>query len=105
MLRIVTALSLFFPSIATAVVLKNPIPKINSFNDFITEIINIIVIVATPVVMLAILYSGFLFVTARGNVDKLDEAKAMFTWSVVGGAIILGAKVIATAISGTFPLQ
>ena len=48
-----------------------------------------------------IVYSGFLFVTARGSEDKLKTAKRALLYSVIGTAILLGAWVIAEVIAST----
>ncbi len=62
---------------------------------------DIVIPIAVPFLALAIIYTGFLFVQARGNADKLKEAKAALKWTLIGGAIILGAYVIATALQAT----
>ena len=54
-----------------------------------------------PVVALAIIYSGFLFVAARGNSEKLTKAKDTLLYTVIGAAILLGAWAIAQMISAT----
>ncbi|MEX1087351.1 MAG: hypothetical protein WEC58_02385, partial [Candidatus Paceibacterota bacterium] len=70
--------------------------------SFIEIIItNIVLPIASVVVVLAIIYSGFLFVAARGNPTKLEHARTAFTWTVVGTAVLLGSWVIAAAIEGT----
>ena len=52
-------------------------------------------------VALAIIYSGFLFVAARGNSEKLTKAKDTLLYTIIGAAILLGAWAIATMISST----
>ncbi|MDR3519574.1 MAG: pilin [Candidatus Pacebacteria bacterium] len=54
-----------------------------------------------PVVALAIVYSGFLFVAARGNSEKLTKAKDSLLWTIVGAAVLLGAWAIAQMIQAT----
>jgi hypothetical protein len=46
-------------------------------------------------------YAGFMFVTARGNPEKLETAKRMLLYTVIGAALILGGQVIAALIQGT----
>lgn len=48
-----------------------------------------------------IIYSGFLFVTARGKPEQISKAQANFFWTIIGTAVILGAKVIVAIITGT----
>lgn len=78
----------------------NPL-KVSSIPELINLILGLVIDIGLPVVALAIIYVGFLFVSARGNESKLSEAKTAFLWTVVGAAIVLGAFVISTAIEGT----
>lgn len=82
-------------------VLKNPLP----FNT-IPEVVNafvkgIVIPIAIPLLGIAIMYTGFLFVQARGNETKLKEAKLALKWTLIGGAIILASYVIAEGLQAT----
>ncbi len=57
--------------------------------------------IGTPIVALAIIYCGFLFVFARGNSEKLTKAKDALLYTLIGAAILLGAWAIATMIQVT----
>jgi hypothetical protein len=83
--------------------IRNPLGDvhINSIPDFIAEVIKTVLLLAIPVIVLAIIYAGFLFVTAQGNSEKLGKAKKVLLYTLVGAAIILGSFVIANAIKGT----
>jgi len=63
--------------------------------------------IGMPVVALAIIYCGFLFVFARGNPEKLTKAKDALLWTLIGAAILLGswaiAKMISVTITGLSP--
>ena len=78
----------------------NPL-NVQSIPEFINKILEIIVQIGLPVVVVAFVYVGFLFVTAQGNEAKLSEAKKAFVWTAIGAAVVLGAFVISTAIKGT----
>ncbi|MCX6754200.1 MAG: hypothetical protein NTV03_04060 [Candidatus Nomurabacteria bacterium] len=69
--------------------------------DFIKAIIKIVLVVGIPILVLAIIYSGFLYVSAQGNPSKLEIAHRNLLYTVIGGALLLGAFVIATAIGQT----
>jgi hypothetical protein len=75
----------------------NPI-KAQSFKEFIQLLTEIILKIGMPLAALMIILSGFMFVKARGNPEELKKAKAMFVWTLVGTAIIIGSYVIATAV-------
>jgi hypothetical protein len=80
--------------------IKNPISS-NTFEEFLDNLLRAVTNVGGVVVTLAIIYSGFLFVTAQGNEAKLGKAKDALLWSLIGAAILLGAWVISKAILGT----
>ena len=74
---------------------------IGSVPELIVELLNVVMLVAVPLVALAIIYAGFLFVTALGNEEKLKKAKQTLWYVFIGAVIVLGALVIANAIGGT----
>ena len=81
----------------------NPLANknINTIDDFIPVILEGVIKIAIPVIALAIIYSGFLFVAARGNPEKITGAKDALLYTLVGAAILLGAWAIAKLISET----
>ncbi len=82
--------------------IPNPLTGIDSFEGLIYAIIDGIVIpIGFVIVVIAIIYTGFLFVMARGNSDKLQEAKNAFVWTAIGAVVLLGSWAIAYAIEGT----
>ncbi|HPS21296.1 MAG TPA: hypothetical protein PLO44_00590 [Candidatus Paceibacterota bacterium] len=80
--------------------INNPI-GVSDVNSFIRVILVGVVKIGIPIVALAIIYSGFLFVTARGNPEALKKAKSAFLYTVIGAAILLGSWAIAQLISST----
>ena len=82
--------------------LKNPLrDNIDSLPKFLDLILKAVVTIATPIIVLMIVYSGFLFVKAQGNPDKLSDAKKAIMWTIIGAVVILGASVLSAAIGGT----
>lgn len=81
--------------------ITNPLGSINKIEGLITKILDIVIQIGLPAIALAIVYTGFLFVKARGNETELTQAKTTLFWTVIGAAVILGAFVIQTAIKGT----
>jgi hypothetical protein len=69
--------------------------------SFIQAILNVVLVVGVPIVTLAIIYTGYLFVAAQGNPTKLTEAKKTLLYSLIGAALLLGSFVISSAIKGT----
>ncbi|MDD3662421.1 MAG: hypothetical protein PHT84_00990 [Candidatus Pacebacteria bacterium] len=82
--------------------IDNPLgDELKDIPSFIEAIINIILIIGVPIVTLAIIYSGFLFVSAAGNPEKLKNAKTTFIYTLIGAALLLGAFVLSKAIVTT----
>ena len=79
---------------------SNPL-DFETLADFLNALLNVIIIIGIPVVTLAIIFAGFLFITAQGNETKVSTAKKIFFWVVIGALLILGAKALAVAIQGT----
>jgi len=77
--------------------LTNPLES-NTFAELIANIAKIVAEVGLPIAAIAIIYAGFLFVTARGNEEQIKTAKKAFFWAIIGTALLLGAWAIATAI-------
>jgi hypothetical protein len=72
-----------------------------SLPAFIQTILTGFIKIGIPIVALAVIYCGFLFVFARGNSEKLTKAKDTLLWTLVGAGVLLGALAIAQMISAT----
>lgn len=82
--------------------INNPLGEnLTNIPSFVKKAIEIALQVGVPILILAIIYTGFLFVQAQGNKDKLTKAKDALTYTLIGGALLLGAFVIAEAIGTT----
>ncbi len=82
--------------------LENPLnPAFSTVSGFIAGFLRAIVVVSMPIITLFIVYSGFLFVTARGDTEQIKKARNNFFWVIIGAILILGAWVLATLIGGT----
>jgi hypothetical protein len=79
----------------------NPVPTITNVPGLINTILTGVLKVGIPVVALAIIYCGFLFVKARGNSEELSKAKEALLYTIIGAAILLGSWAIAQMISAT----
>lgn len=80
-----------------AAAVTNPLQS-PTLGDFIKAVANIVMQIGGIVAVVFIIWSGFLFVTARGNEEQLKKARSVFFWSVIGAVILLGAYVIAVAL-------
>jgi len=82
--------------------IDNPLgDDIQDIPTFIAKIVEIVLLVGIPVVALSIMYAGFLFVKAQGNVNTIKKAKEAILFAIIGAVLVLGAYVISEAIVNT----
>lgn len=72
-----------------------------TFYDFVALVLDTAVNILMPFVVLAFIWSGFLFVRAQGNPEELKTAKSAIYWSIIGAFILMGAKGFAEIIGTT----
>ncbi len=78
----------------------NPI-GVKTIDEFIRIILQGAIQIGIPIIALAVIYSGFLFVQARGNPEAIKKAKDALMYTLIGAAILLGSWAIAQLISNT----
>ncbi len=81
-------------------VICNPLNS-SDVTGLISDIISAVLILSVPVIVLFIIYAGFLFVTAGGDERQIETAKKTALYTVIGAAIILGAELISTILAQT----
>mgnify|MGYP006908222392 FL=1 len=80
--------------------LDNPL-RVDSLVGLLLAIVDILLILAVPVIIFFIIYAGFLYVTAQGNPSKISDANRALLYALIGGVIVLGARVIGALIQNT----
>lgn len=81
--------------------LPNPLgDKISDIPSLLYKVINFVVSLSYVVVAFFLILSGFKFVAARGNPDKLDDAKHTFYYTIIGALIVIGANTIVKIFEG-----
>ncbi len=81
--------------------LTSPTPAVGTLFEFVTAMLNIVIKISIPVISLAFIWTGYLFVSASGVEAKITEAKYWLYKTVIATAIIFGAVVIATIVKNT----
>jgi hypothetical protein len=81
-------------------VFKNPIGA-TSIYALANTVVSVIVKLGYVFVVGAIIYSGFLFVIAQGNDEKLKTARKTFFFTIIGAFILLGAQLIGEVLCQT----
>ena len=96
-----TSLLSIMPLVASAQQITNPLRGVGSISGFVTIVLGYVVRIGGVVAIFAFIWTGYLFVKARGNPGELEKAKTVFINTCIGVAILLGASLIANIIVGT----
>ena len=70
---------------------NNPL-KYNSFGELVKSIINFIFTIALVVVPIVIIVGGFYLVTAGGDPNKVQSAKNIILYAIIGFVVIMLSK-------------
>ncbi|MBU6323252.1 MAG: hypothetical protein KGI41_00170 [Patescibacteria group bacterium] len=81
--------------------LQNPLGSNSSLPNLVTTVLTALGTVGYVLVVLALVYTGFLFVAAQGKEEKIREARQALIYTVIGGLLLLGANAIYLLIQGT----
>ena len=79
------------PSTTKAVTINNPL-AVDSFAELIDAIIDIIFYFAIAIAPIMFIIAGFYFVTAIDRPEKIETAKKMILWTLIGLLIVIAAK-------------
>lgn len=103
MRNIITILFLAPSLVSAASTYANPIVYggVTTIPDLLLALVDLVFLVAMPILVIFIIYAGFLFVTAGDNETQIKKARFVFLWTCVGGLVLLGAKAIAAAVQAT----
>lgn len=82
--------------------LKSPL-KIDAsagIEGLIKALLNILLVIAIPIIVFFIIYAGFSYVTAQGNPEKIKVATRSLTYAIIGAVLILGATALTQVVTG-----
>lgn len=84
------------------VAVENPLGNDKKeIKDIVASILNVLMDIVLPIVIVMVIYSGFLYVMARGKPEAIETAHKTLTWTLIGAAILLGAQLISTILIDT----
>jgi hypothetical protein len=92
------------PPAAVPLSFKVPNPlgsNTTTLDGFFANVLDAIVLLLTPVIVIMLVYCGFLFVSAQGKEEELTKAKSALMYTLIGAAIVLGAKGLAEVLKNT----
>jgi uncharacterized BrkB/YihY/UPF0761 family membrane protein len=93
-----------FPLLVSAVSIDNPL-KANSFYELLNSIIDLLYYLAIPTTALMLIIAGFFFIFAQGEPGKIETAKTILKWALLGFLIILLAKGMVQLMQNIFMNQ
>jgi hypothetical protein len=64
-------------------------------------VLKAVVQIGSILLVLALVWVGFLFVMAQGAEEKIRDARGALVWTVIGGMLLLGARAISEVIQAT----
>lgn len=88
------------PLFSSAQYFTNPI-QADTLDGFLLQLLDVVILIGAIVIVFFLILAGFKYVTARGDEKQISSAHQTLTWTIVGAAVVLGARVIASAIKAT----
>ena len=80
--------------------LMNPL-SVGSFCGLLRQILRALLVFGVPIAVLVVIYAGFRFVFARGNMAELAKAKKNLYYVVIGIMLFLGAWMLGEIVANT----
>jgi hypothetical protein len=77
--------------------LKSFLP-FETIEELVLAVLKILIVISVPIIVFFIIYAGFLYVTARGNAQQIEQATRAFTYAIIGAILIIGAVTIAEIV-------
>jgi len=87
----ILVISLVALPVLAATELVSPPDSINIVGVF-KAIGTLLMSIAIPIAIIMVIVAGFYFMTAQGDPGKIDTAKKMLLWTLIGTAVVLMAE-------------
>lgn len=84
----------------TTFYIQSPL-KFNNVGELVNGVIEIFTYLVILLAVLMLIWVGFKFVLAQGNVEEMKKLKNMLLWIVVGVAVVIGARIIVKVVINT----
>ncbi len=75
------------------------VPEYCSVESLYTKFVNMALFAAGIVAVIAVIYGGYMYMTARGNDAQTKKAKSILIWAIIGLVIVLAAATIVNAVT------
>jgi len=68
--------------------------RVNPITKLLNNIIDFLIKVGSGLGVLLLIVAAFFFLTAQGDNSKIEKARAMVLWTIIGIAVVLLAKLL-----------
>ncbi len=81
-------LAAFFPQLASAQGLENPLGNITSLEQLLTQVVRIFLGIMAFLATIMVIWGGFTLMTSGGNSEKVQKGKDTLVWALLGLAVV-----------------
>lgn len=74
------------------------VPAYCEYSSLYTKFINTALYFIGIVAVIAVIYGGYLYMTARGNEAQVKKGRSVLTWAIIGLIVVLAAAVIVNVV-------
>ncbi len=78
--------------------LANPFNGVPSIQGLLFAIVDVLLVIAVPILVFFLIFAGFTYVTAQGNPEKIKTASRSLMYVLIGAVIVMGAFAISSII-------
>ncbi len=87
----------YFENAGGANVIAN-VPQYCSYESLYEKFINTALFAVGIVAVIAIIYGGYLYMTAQGNEAQTKKGRDVLTWAIIGLIVVVAAAVIVNVV-------
>ncbi|MCX6759973.1 MAG: pilin [Candidatus Nealsonbacteria bacterium] len=99
-LAVLFALSLAVPYVSVQAQLDSPPTNIDVVG-VLNKVAQLLMNIAVPIAIIMVIVAGFYFMTAQGEPGKIETAKKMILWTLIGMAVVLLAEAMVAFVKSS----
>ena len=99
-LAVLFALSSAAPYVSAQASLDSPPTNIDVVG-VLNKVAQLLINIAAPIAIIMVIVAGFYFMTAQGEPGKIEIAKKMILWTLIGMAVVLLAEAMVSFIKSS----
>jgi len=103
-LSLILLIIILTPLTVEAITIDNPL-KADTLTDLMNTIVNFLFYLAIAITPIMLVIAGFYYLTAAGEPEKINTAKRIILYTLVGLVIVISAKGIMELFQGIFLRQ